>query len=71
MKNYTPYDIPIAKREVLSQSMYPITPKEKEGMDKKPYARVIRCLIYTVVCIRPNTYYIIGLVSYFQLNPKI
>lgn len=70
MKDCNPCDTPIAKGEVLSQNMCPITPREEE-MNKKPYARAIGSLMYTMVCTRPDICYAVGLVSRFQSNPGI
>ena len=64
-------EILIAKGEILSQRMYPITPQDKEVMDKKLYAQAIESLIYTMVYTKPNICSTISLVSCFQSNPVI
>jgi hypothetical protein len=69
MKNCKPYDTPIAKGVVLSQSMGPKTDQEKEVMKRRPYSSVVGSLMYTMVCTRPDICYAVGLVSRFQSNP--
>ena len=46
------------------------TSKEKNYMEKVPYASVVRIFMYVILCTRPDIYYAIGIVSRYQTNPK-
>ena len=61
----------IAKNHELSYKKCPQKAKEKERMKKVPYANAIGCLMYVMMCIRPDIYYVVGLISKFQSNPGI
>lgn len=69
MQDCKPINTPVSKSEVLSQRMCPKTPQEKEQMRKFPYANAIDCLMYIMMCTRPDICYAIGLVSSYQSNP--
>ena len=69
MENYNPIDTPMAKGEKLSNDLCPKTPKQKERMEKVPYANVVGSLMYAMLCTRPDIFYAIGMVSRYQSNP--
>ncbi|XP_038978292.1 secreted RxLR effector protein 161-like [Phoenix dactylifera] len=69
MQNCNPIDTPIAKGEGLNLKMCPKTPDEKREMANVPYSNVIGCLMYAMMCTRPDICYAVGLVSRYQANP--
>ena len=54
----------------LSLDDCPKTSKEKEYMEKVPYASAVQSLMYAILCTRPNICYVVGKVSRYQLNPR-
>jgi len=46
------------------------TDKEKE-MSNVPYVSAVRGLMYAMLCTRPDIYFVVGLVSRYQSNPKL
>ena len=69
MENYKPMDTLIFKRQYLSLEMYPKTPEERNRMTRVLYASAVESLMYTMMCIRPNICYVVGLVNRYQYNP--
>ena len=62
-------DTPMAKGEKLSNNLCPNNLKQKERMEKVPYANVVGSLMYAMLCTRPDIFYAIGMVSRYQSNP--
>ena len=53
----------------LSSKQSPLSEKEKEEMQKVPYASTVGSLMYAMVCTRPNITHAVGVVSRFLSNP--
>ena len=66
-----PIDTPITKTEALSHRLCPETPLEKEQMKKVPYANAVGSLMYAMLCTRPDTCFVVGMVSRYQSNPRL
>ena len=47
----------------LSKDQSPKTPKEEECIKMVPYASTIGSLIYTMLCTRPDIYYVVRMIS--------
>ncbi|MCF8701909.1 Ty1/Copia family ribonuclease HI [Corynebacterium sp. MC-10] len=60
---------PLANHFKLNSSMCPSTDKEKEEMVRIPYASAVGCLMYVMVCTRPDIAHSVGVVSRFLSNP--
>ena len=69
MENYNPIDTPMAKGEKLSNDLCPKTPKQKEQMEKVPYASAVGSLMYAMLSTRLDISYAVGMVSRYQINP--
>lgn len=54
MNNLKPVSIPLASHFKLSSNLCPNTNEEKEYMSRIPYANVVGCLMYAMVCTRPH-----------------
>ena len=54
----------------LHTKQSPTTNKEKQEMERIPYALVIGCLIQAMVCTGADIAYAIGTVSCFLSNPS-
>jgi hypothetical protein len=70
MENAKLVSIPLANHFHLSTSQCPKTVKETEDMSKVPYARAVGCLMYAMVCIKPNLAYAISVVSKYMANSE-
>ena len=40
-------------------------------MRRIPYASVVGSLMYAMLCTRPDIYYVVGIVSRYQSNPRM
>lgn len=60
---------PLAAHFKLSKSQSPSSEEEREEMEKVPYASAVGCLMYAMVCTRPDIGYALGVVSRFLANP--
>ena len=69
MHKAKPVSSPLAGHFKLSSQQCPTSDKEKEEMDKVPYASAVGSLMYVMVCTRPDIAYSVGLVSRFLSNP--
>jgi hypothetical protein len=59
----------IAPHFKLSSSQCPTTDSDIEYMSKVPYSRVVGCLMYAMVCSRPDLSHAMSLVSRYMVNP--
>ena len=50
MNNVKPVSVPLASHFKLSSSLCPNTDEEKDYMSRIPYANVVGCLMYVMVC---------------------
>eukprot|EP00253_Pinus_taeda_P034543 PITA_34543 len=69
MNNVKPVSIPLASHFKLSSSLCPNTDEEKDYMSRIPYANVVGCLMYAMVCTRPDISHAVGVVSRYMANP--
>jgi hypothetical protein len=52
----------------LSTSQYPITVEETEDMSKDPYASAMGCLMYAIICNKPDLAHTVCVVSKYMAN---
>lgn len=69
MNNVKPVSVPLASHFKLSSSLCPNTDEEKDYMSRIPYANVVGCLMYAMVCTRPDISHAVGVVSRYMENP--
>lgn len=60
---------PLTNHFKLSLEQYPKTSSEIKGMSKILYAGVVGCLMYDMVCTRPNFAQAVSQVCKFTSNP--
>ncbi|XP_061993366.1 receptor-like kinase TMK3 [Rosa rugosa] len=60
---------PLAAHFKLSKEQSPKSEKQKEYMKNVPYASAVGCLMYAMVCTRPNIAHAVGVVSRYTSNP--
>ena len=63
-----PVSSPLGSYLNLSSKQSPSNEKEKEEMQKVPYALAVSSLMYVMVCTRPDIAHAIGVVSRFLSN---
>ena len=59
---------PLANYFCLSTLQCPKTVKEIEDISKVPYANVVGCLMYVMVCTRPDLAHAVNVVSKYMAN---
>ena len=64
-----PMSSPLGSHLKLSSKQSPSSEKEKEEMQKVPYASVVGSLMYVMVCTRLDIAHVIGVVSMLLSNP--
>jgi hypothetical protein len=69
MENAKPISTHLANHFHLSTSQCPKTVEETEDMSKVTYASAVGCLMYAMVCIRPDLAHIVSVVSKYMANP--
>lgn len=69
MLNAQPVKIPLATYFRLSSELCPTTEDEVEYMARVPYANAIECLMYAMVCMRPDNSHVVNVVSRYMANP--
>eukprot|EP00253_Pinus_taeda_P013377 PITA_13377 len=69
MNNVKPVSVPLASHFKISSSLFPNTDEEKDYMSRIPYANVVGCLMYAMVCTRPDISHAVGVVSRYMENP--
>jgi hypothetical protein len=69
MENVKPMSTHLVNHFHLSTSQCPKTVEETEDMSKVPYASVVGCLMYAMICIRPNLAHAVNVVSKYMANP--
>eukprot|EP00253_Pinus_taeda_P032276 PITA_32276 len=69
MNNVKPMSVPLASHFKLSYSLCRNTDEEKEYMSRIMYANVVGCLMYAMVCTRPDISHAVGVVSRYMANP--
>jgi hypothetical protein len=69
MENAKPVSTPLANHFHLSTSQCPKTVEEIEDMSKVSYASAVGCLMYAMVCTRPDLAHAVSVVSKYMANP--
>ena len=69
MSNAKPVSTPLAKDFNHSVDQCPKTDVEVDYMSKVPYANVVGCLMYAMVCTRPDLAHVVSQVCKFISNP--
>ena len=69
MHKAKPVNVPLASHFNLSSGLCPCNVEEKDYMSRVPYANLVGCLMYAMVCTRPNISHAIGVVSMYMANP--
>ncbi|KAL4312354.1 hypothetical protein GQ457_01G013740 [Hibiscus cannabinus] len=69
MSNAKPVSTPLANHFKLSSELCPKTDKECEEMAKVPYASAVGCLMYAMVCTRPDLAHAVGHVCKYMSKP--
>ena len=70
MDNTKPVSTLLANPFRLSINQYPKTDDEVKDMSKFPLASTVGCLMYAMVCIRPDLAQTISMLSKFLSNPR-
>ena len=60
---------PLANHLRLSGNQCPKNEEEIENMSKVPYASAVGCLMYAMVCTRPDLAHAVSTVSRYMANP--
>jgi len=60
-----PLDTPVKKGLTVSLDQCRKIDKEKERMSNVPYASAVGSLMYTILCIRPDIFFALGMVSHY------
>ncbi|KAL6327885.1 hypothetical protein AAG906_027282 [Vitis piasezkii] len=68
MDDIKPVSTPLANHFRLSTNQCPKTDDEVKDMSKVPYASAMRCLMYAMVCTRPDLVHAVIVVSKFLSN---
>ncbi|TXG69854.1 hypothetical protein EZV62_004789 [Acer yangbiense] len=69
MNEAKPMTTPLAAHYRLSALQCPTTEKELEKMSKVSYVSIVGCLMYVMVCKRPNLTQALSVVSRYMANP--
>ncbi|WCJ18000.1 Transposon Ty1-LR1 Gag-Pol polyprotein [Euphorbia peplus] len=69
MSNAKPVSTPLANHFQLSEEDCPKTDKEIEEMTKVPYASAVGCLMYAMVCTRPDLAHAVSQVCKYMSKP--
>ena len=70
MNKVKPMNVPLASHFKLSSGLCPSSDEEKDYMSRVPYANAVGCLMYAMVCTRPDISHAIGVVSKYMANPR-
>lgn len=71
MKNCKPSITPMEANIKLSKDMCPRTSEERKFMANIPYRSAVGCLVYAMVCTRPDIAFAVGTVSQFLEDPGV
>jgi hypothetical protein len=69
MENAKPISTTLTNHFRLSTSQCPKTVEETEDMSKVPYASAVGCLMYVMVCTRPDLAHVVSVVRKYMANP--
>ena len=68
MENAKLVSTPLANHFILSTTLCPKTNNDLQDMSKVPYASAVGCLMYALVCTRPDLAQAVSAVSNFLSN---
>jgi hypothetical protein len=69
MKDAKPVSIPLAAHFRLSSDLSPKKEEERTYMSQVPYSSAVGCIMYAMVCTRPDISHAVSVVSRFMSNP--
>ena len=69
MLDAKPVNTPLSAHFKLSSQLCPSSNEELEYMFKVSYANVVGCLMYLMVCTRPDISHAVSVVSRYMANP--
>jgi hypothetical protein len=69
MENVKPMSTPLANHFCLSTLQCPKIVEEIEDMSKVSYVNAVGCLMYAIVCTRPDLTHVVSVVSKYMANP--
>ena len=69
MLDAKPVSTPLANHFRLSSSQCLKNEKEIENMSKVPYVSAVGCLMYAIVCTKPDLTHAVSTVSKYMANP--
>ena len=69
MDNAKPVSTPLASHFRLSSAQCPVSDEEIEDMSRVPYASAVGCLMYAMVCTRPDLAHAVSTVSKYMGKP--
>ncbi|KAK3043426.1 hypothetical protein RJ639_002005 [Escallonia herrerae] len=69
MLNAKPVNTPLGAHFQLSSQLCPSTKEDVEYMSRVPYANAVGCLMYAMVCTRPDILHAVSMVSRYMGNP--
>ena len=68
MTNAKSISTPLARHFRLSAQSCPTTDEERRHMTQVPYANAVGCLMYAMICTRPDITHVVSVVSKFMTN---
>ena len=69
MLDAKPVSTPLSAHFKLSSQLCPSSDEESEYMSKVPYANAVGCLMYLMVCTRPDISHAVSVVSRYMADP--
>ncbi|CAM8928896.1 unnamed protein product [Rhodiola kirilowii] len=69
MSNAKSVQIPLAQHFKMTAEQCPKNESELEHMSSVPYANVVGCLMYSMVCTRPDIAHSVSMISRFMSKP--
>ena len=64
-----PVSTPLVYHFKIFAQLYPSTDTEREYILQVPYSNAVGCLMYVMVCTRPDISHAVGIVSRYMHNP--
>ena len=58
--------LPMLQGKTLSKTQCPVTAKDREKMNRVPYAAAIGSIMYAMLCTRPDVCHVVSLTSRYQ-----
>ena len=69
MSKEKPVNVPLPSHFKISSGLSPNSVEEKDYMSRVPYDNAVGCLMYEMVCTRPDILHAVGVVSKYMANP--